>query len=181
MWWGLSDAHPSLNSVPTCLPRLPGPWVAHWVMFSHVPSCQSEVSCPEPHSIRDLGGEWPVKGWEPGRRVQWLRSWGVKSDAQVGVGLSPTQTPAQLKWIWKSCLVSLRYCFLQVKQSESRGDHKRISVCICVHAKFFSRGQLSVTPRTVPHQAPLSMGFSRQEYWDGFPCPPPGDLPNPGI
>ena len=34
---------------------------------------------------------------------------------------------------------------------------------------------------TVAHQAPLSMGFSRQEYWRGLPCPPPGDLPNPGI
>ena len=31
------------------------------------------------------------------------------------------------------------------------------------------------------HQAPLSTGFSRQEYWTGLPCPPPGDLPNPGI
>ena len=31
------------------------------------------------------------------------------------------------------------------------------------------------------HQTPLSMGFSRQEYWSGLPCPPPGDLPNPGI
>ena len=30
-------------------------------------------------------------------------------------------------------------------------------------------------------QAPLSMGFSRQEYWSGLPCPPPGDLPDPGI
>ena len=30
-------------------------------------------------------------------------------------------------------------------------------------------------------QAPLSVGFSRQEYWIGLPCPPPGDLPNPGI
>ena len=30
-------------------------------------------------------------------------------------------------------------------------------------------------------QAPLSMAFSRQEYWSVFPCPPPGDLPNPGI
>ena len=37
------------------------------------------------------------------------------------------------------------------------------------------------TPWTVVHQAPLSMGFSRQEYWSGLPCPPPGDLPNPGI
>ena len=34
---------------------------------------------------------------------------------------------------------------------------------------------------TLAHQAPLSMGFSRQEYWSGLPCPSPGDLPNPGI
>ena len=34
---------------------------------------------------------------------------------------------------------------------------------------------------TVTHQAPLSKGFSRQEYWSGLPCPPPGDLPDPGI
>ena len=39
----------------------------------------------------------------------------------------------------------------------------------------------SATPWTVALQAPLSMGFSRQEYWSGLPCPPPGDLPNPGI
>ena len=39
----------------------------------------------------------------------------------------------------------------------------------------------SVTPWTVDCQAPLSMGFSRQEYWSGLPCPPPEDLPNPGI
>ena len=37
------------------------------------------------------------------------------------------------------------------------------------------------TPWTVAHQAPLSMGFFRQEYWSGLPCPPPGDLPNLGI
>ena len=39
----------------------------------------------------------------------------------------------------------------------------------------------SETQWTVAHQAPLSMGFSRQEYWSGLPCPPPGDLPDPGI
>ena len=38
-----------------------------------------------------------------------------------------------------------------------------------------------MTPRTVTHQAPLSMGFSRQEYWSEMPYHPPGDLPNPGI
>ena len=36
-------------------------------------------------------------------------------------------------------------------------------------------------PRTAAHRAPLSMGFSRQEYWSGLPCPLPGDLPNPGV
>ena len=35
--------------------------------------------------------------------------------------------------------------------------------------------------RIVAHQAPLSMGFSRQEYWSGLPCPPPGDLPDSGT
>ena len=34
---------------------------------------------------------------------------------------------------------------------------------------------------TLAHQAPLLTGFSRQEYWSGFPCPPPGDLPDPGT
>ena len=38
-----------------------------------------------------------------------------------------------------------------------------------------------VTLWTVAHQAPLSVGFSRQEYWRELPCPPPGDLPDPGI
>ena len=38
-----------------------------------------------------------------------------------------------------------------------------------------------VTPWTVAHQPPLSMGFSRQAYWSGLPFPPPGDLPSPGI
>ena len=41
--------------------------------------------------------------------------------------------------------------------------------------------QLFVAPWTVAHQAPLSMGFSRHEYWSGLPSPPPEDLPDPGI
>ena len=50
-----------------------------------------------------------------------------------------------------------------------------------LHAQLFSHVWLFVTLWTVPHQAPLSMGFSRQEYWSGLPFPFPGDLPNPGI
>ena len=45
----------------------------------------------------------------------------------------------------------------------------------------FSRVRLFVTPWTVARQAPLSVGFSRQEYWSGLPCPPPGDRPDPGM
>ena len=47
--------------------------------------------------------------------------------------------------------------------------------------KNFSRVQICVTLRTVACQAPLSMGFSRQEYWSAVPYLPPGDLPDPGI
>ena len=52
-----------------------------------------------------------------------------------------------------------------------------VCVCVCV----LSHVQLFATPRTVSHQAPLSLGFPRQEYWSGLPFPPPGDLPDPGI
>ena len=45
----------------------------------------------------------------------------------------------------------------------------------------FSYVQFFVTLWTVAHQAPLFMGFSRKEYWNGLPCPPPGHLSNPGI
>ena len=44
-----------------------------------------------------------------------------------------------------------------------------------------SHVRLFVTPWTVAHQAPLSIEFSRQEYWSGLPFPSPGDLPDPGI
>ena len=47
-------------------------------------------------------------------------------------------------------------------------------MCVCI----FSRVWLFLTPWTVAHQAPLSMGFPRREYWSGLTFPPPGDLPN---
>ena len=50
-----------------------------------------------------------------------------------------------------------------------------------VHAIGFSCVWLFATLWTIAYQAPLSMGFSRQEYWSGLSCPPPGDLPYPGI
>ena len=46
---------------------------------------------------------------------------------------------------------------------------------------LFRQVRLFVTVWTIAFQAPLSLGFFRQEYWRGLPSPPPGDLPNPGI
>ena len=54
------------------------------------------------------------------------------------------------------------------------------SLVLC-HAQSFNRAGLFCDPWTVAHLAPLSMGFSRQEYWSGLPFPPPGDLLNTGI
>ena len=51
---------------------------------------------------------------------------------------------------------------------------------VCMLSRF-SQVWLCVTLWTVAHQAPLFMGFSRQEYWSGFPCPPSGDLPDSEI
>ena len=54
----------------------------------------------------------------------------------------------------------------------------------CMHVcvlSCFSRVWLLVTLWTVAHKTPLSMGFSRQEYWSGLPCPPPEDFPKRGI
>ena len=70
-----------------------------------------------------------------------------------------------------------------------------VCVCVCVWlcecakslqsyptlCNTMDRIRLFVTQWTVACQAPLSMGFSRQEYFSGLPCPPPGDLPDPGI
>ena len=55
------------------------------------------------------------------------------------------------------------------------GRYKKVKV------KLLSRVRLFGTPWTVAHQAPPSMGFSRQEYWSGLPFPSPGGLAHPGI
>ena len=58
---------------------------------------------------------------------------------------------------------------------------KHVLLPVCVHGKSLSCVWLCATLSAVAPWAPLSRGFSRQECWSGLPCPPPGDLPNPGI
>ena len=62
---------------------------------------------------------------------------------------------------------------------ETYSREQRLHACCML--SHFSHVRLFATLWTVAHQALLSMGFSRQEYWSGLLCPPPGDLPHPGI
>jgi len=73
-----------------------------------------------------------------------------------------------MKFIVSHCTWSSLVCY-----------YSCVCVCVCVCVSLCSCVWLFVIPWTVALQAPLSMGFSRQEYSCGLPCPPPGDLPNP--
>ena len=76
-------------------------------------------------------------------------------------------------FFWGMVLITASYSMLHTSVHSSSGTLSE--------AKSLSRVRLFVTPWTVAYQAPLSLGFSRQEYWSGLPFPSPGDLPNPGI
>ena len=87
------------------------------------------------------------------------------------------------------CFKILVHCFhtIYIFQPISNGDGNwaqsdrcSLGYYVCV-LSCFSLVWLFVTPWTIAHQAPLSMGFPRQEYWSGLPFPSPGDLPDPGI
>ena len=74
-------------------------------------------------------------------------------------------------WSASHCLLMIPQCLLAMRTS----PFFNTAVLVLSHVWLFT------TPWTVAHQAPLSMGFSRQEYWSRLPFPPLGDLPNPGI
>ena len=93
----------------------------------------------------------------------------------------PSSPPSRLLDSWAP---KRRQSFRPCNFKERKGSIPQevfLCGCMCVHACTLSLIQLFVTPWTGAHQAPLSMEFSRQEYWSGVPCPPPGDLPDSGI
>ena len=71
--------------------------------------------------------------------------------------------------------------FAKQKQNHKHRNKCTVTKGEAVVVQLLSRAPLFVTPWTVVRQAPLSMGFSRQESWSGVPFLPPGDLPGPGI
>ena len=80
--------------------------------------------------------------------------------------LEPDILESEVKWVLRSITMN--------KASGGDGISIKSERCRSVVSD-------SATPWTVAHQAPQSMGFSRQEYWSGLPFPSPGDLPDPGI
>ena len=73
----------------------------------------------------------------------------------------------------KVLLYSMGNCIQYHVINHNRKDRMLLGHLSCVW--------IFATPWTVAHQVPLSLGFCRQEYWSGLPCPPPGDLPDPGT
>ena len=84
----------------------------------------------------------------------------------------------EVKGILPTCEIVL-VTIVNYKLTLAMGTYS-LSLC-CAVLSHVSCVQLLVTLLTIACQAPLSMGFSRQEYWNGLPCSPPGDLPNSGT
>ena len=80
-------------------------------------------------------------------------------------------------FLWHSHTIRWPICCLDHRTWELCSLNQ-VCMCVCSVASGMSD---FLTPWIVAYQTPLSMGFPRQEYWSGLPCPPPGDLDNQGI
>ena len=78
-------------------------------------------------------------------------------------------------------LACIELCCKPTLAKRRKHHHTYSCVYLCVLSVVSTLHFLFVTPRTAAHQASLSLGFSRQEYWSGLPCPPPGDFPRSGT
>ena len=115
---------------------------------------------------------------------QWLTSfWGAPKSLQMLIAAMKLKDTYSLEGkLWQRSLLGYGpSCHKELGMTEaSEQAHTQANIA-CEHDQLLSFIWLFVTSWTVAYQAPLSMGFSRQEYWRGLPCPPPGDLPDPRI
>ena len=128
-------------------------------------------------------------------RYQRNVSWRKKERSKTGDHLGAPKRSRSIGLI--SCFWYLHPKLSEYSQHQFARDHTGHSIVIpkisiivkflgsgaCVRARMLSLQSCSTlcNPMDCSHQTLLSMGFSRQEYWSGLPCPPPGDLPKPGI
>ena len=126
-------------------------------------------------------------------KITWSRKWQLVS-VFLPRKIPQTEEPGGLQSMGLQSQAWLSTCQQQGQtlREELAGPHSESSSEIArfpnnppiskwSEVKSLSRVQLFSTPWTVAHQAPPSMGFSRQEYWSGLPIPSPRDLPDPGI
>ena len=109
--------------------------------------------------------------------------WTVAHQASLSMGLSQQEHWSVLPCLSPGYLASPGTEHTSLVSPTLSGRFFTISTTQEVHAMLrrFSSVRLFVTPWMVAHQVPLSMGISRQQHWSGLPCPPPGDLLDPGI
>ena len=101
-----------------------------------------------------------------------MASWLWELEQDLGVICSDLPT------LWERKLRSSDWDFLN---TDTPAEHLLSLIFKVVMLSRFSLVWFFAIPWTAACQAPPSMGFSRQEYWSGLPCPSPGDLPDPGI
>ena len=118
------------------------------------------------------------------------RQWSALPGERAGLYSAlwmPSPLPLALTCAWYSpavpdsgiiCFQKTTQITLHSLQIWSKASHVVTSACVLSH---FRRVWLFATLLPVDCQAPLSIGFSRQEYWSGLPCLPPRELPDPGI
>ena len=110
----------------------------------------------------------------------WVQSLGQKDRLGEGMEIHSNPTVREAWWaaVYRVTWTQTELRGLSVHHGNKYGGSFAVYVYVL---SSFSRVQLCVTLWAVARQAPLSMGFFQQEYWNGLPCPPPGDLPDPGI
>ena len=120
---------------------------------------------------------WPSQGSDPLRALSHLNP--VVLPPLYGGGKGATDRLRHLPWVTPEPGVAPGPSDMEVIHL------LLVRVCVLKYIQHvlcwsLSRVPLFVTPWTIGCQAPLAMGYPRQEYWSGSPFPPPGDLPDPG-
>ena len=134
---------------------------------------------------------WRVPGTEEPGGLPPMGSHRVGHDWSDLAAAEETYSRVALTWKFSGCKNSNKKIVTNIKIEIQLKIKTHSSVCIyhckkrdclwILKVKSLRRVQLFATPWTVAYEAPLSMGFSRQECWSELPFPSPGDLPNPGI
>ena len=162
------------------------PWLESAITF---PFCELHClgSLLSSHSGIRTSGITLWAGRQPGNRPrpEWTWQWRSVGCQRAG---SPSPGGVSSHWDREPCLAQFAFVSQLVHKSSQRENEWNTRCCI----RHVSRSVMSDSlplpppppsgpPSTIARQAPLSMGFCRKEHWSGLPCPPPGDLPNPGI